>query len=39
MIDIRNSDALEELKTLSNESIDLIISDVPYKVTSLLDNL
>ena len=33
-IDIRLGDSKELLKTITSESIDLIVSDVPYKTTS-----
>lgn len=33
-LDLRNGDALVELKTIPNESIDLVITDPPYRVTS-----
>ena len=33
MIQINNTDAIEWLKTLDNDSVDLIVSDPPYRVT------
>lgn len=33
MIQIYNTDAIEWLKTLDNDSVDLIVSDPPYRVT------
>jgi site-specific DNA-methyltransferase (adenine-specific) len=34
VIDLRQGDCLEIMKSLSNESIDLVVTDPPYKVTS-----
>lgn len=34
MIDLRHGDCLEILKNIPNESVDLIVTDPPYKVTS-----
>lgn len=34
MIDLRNSDCLEVLKTIPDATIDLIVTDPPYRVTS-----
>ena len=33
MIQVYNTDAIEWLKTLDNDSVDLIVSDPPYRVT------
>lgn len=33
MIQVNNTDAIEWLKTLDNDSVDLIVSDPPYRVT------
>lgn len=33
MIQVYNTDAIEWLKTLNNDSVDLIVSDPPYRVT------
>ena len=33
MIEVYNRDAIEWLKTLDNDSVDLIVSDPPYRVT------
>lgn len=33
MISLYNTDAIEWLKTLDNDSVDLIVSDPPYRVT------
>ena len=32
MISVYNRDAIEWLKTLEDESVDLIVSDPPYRV-------
>jgi site-specific DNA-methyltransferase (adenine-specific) len=34
MIDLRNGDCLEEMKNIPDKSIDLIITDPPYKLTA-----
>ena len=34
MIDLRQGDCLELLKDIPDESIDLIVTDPPYKLTS-----
>lgn len=34
MIDLRHGDCLEILKNMPNESVDLIVTDPPYKITS-----
>ena len=34
MIDLRQGDCLEVLKSMPSESIDLIVTDPPYKTTS-----
>ena len=34
MIDLRNADAIQELKTLPDESVDLVVTDPPYRTIS-----
>ena len=34
MIKLINEDAIEFMKTLKDESVDLIVTDPPYKVTA-----
>lgn len=34
MVELYNGDCLEVLKTIKDNSIDLIVTDPPYKVTS-----
>lgn len=34
MIELYNGDCLEVLKTIKDNSIDLIVTDPPYRVTS-----
>ena len=34
MIDLRCGDCLEVLKSIPSESVDLIVTDPPYKTTS-----
>ena len=38
MIDLRNDDCLNVFKTLSDNSVDLIVTDPPYKTTSRGDS-
>ena len=33
-MDLKNEDCLETFKAIPNESIDLIVTDPPYKITS-----
>lgn len=34
MIELYNADCLEKMKDIEDKSIDLIVSDIPYKIVS-----